>query len=258
MRGKTLDWLCRSLGVAVATDLALWDEAVRMLVEGVLPEDDSYNKIPEPIGMPASVPIGPCSEAAHYLARRGFGPEEAAYFGLREGIGKLEHRIVIPTFDAKGEVAYWVARACSPRAYGPKYMNPPGSSARFYVFNLRGVVGAAECRINEGSMSAMASGRFGTATNGKHMSRWHERAYVEAGCGRYVVAYDGTARLASLNAAEKLREDGQDVWVAVFPDEERRKDPASMPSAEREAVYAAAYPYSSESRLRVRAEMLLC
>ena len=255
---KTLEGLCRKLGIAVSTDLSTWDEAVRSLIEGSTTQAEyERDDPPEPTGLPPCVPIDPCSRAAHYLSHRGFDQAAAEFFGLRAGIGKIEDRIVIPTFDVAGKAVYWVARACGPKAYGPKYMNPPGSHVRFHVFNLRSVLGAIECRINEGPMSGMASGRYGTATFGKHMSRQQEAAYVAAKCGRYVVAYDGTARIATLNTAEKLREDGLDVWIAAFPNVEERKDPASMPLADREAIYAAARPYSLETRLQIRAEMLL-
>lgn len=256
--GGTLEYLCTQLGIRLEPDLASWAEVMQAFLSDSVTDADSETA-PEPVGYPPTIPIDENSDAAYYLAARGFTRWHVEHYGLRIGLGKLGGRIIIPTFvggagPTQWDVAYWVARAYYPGHWGPKYLNPPSSSARFWVFNLSRLAGASQVRVCEGVFSAIAAGWTGVATFGKHLSRQQERALVDAKCGRYVMSYDGDAPIAAINAAERLREDGCEVWIAQFQD---GKDPADLTQVERDAVYAAALPYTIDTKLRIRAELLL-
>jgi DNA primase len=64
------------------------------------------------------------SAVMRYLSNRRIGPEIIEKFDIGYTvIGEFENRIIIPSYDAFGELNYFIARAFSNRAK-PKYLNP--------------------------------------------------------------------------------------------------------------------------------------
>lgn len=80
------------------------------------------------------------TRARSYLTRRGIFSEKDYWYwklGIAPGNEDVDGRIIIPSFDAEGNLNYWTARTYNKKVF-PKYINPsvPRESVIFNEINL--------------------------------------------------------------------------------------------------------------------------
>ena len=180
-------------------------------------------------------PIEVGSVAWNYLRDRRITDADIEYYDMLEGRGRYSGRVIIPTFDFDGQLAYFVARAFKPLRMrtkdggykdAPKYLNPKGEGRRRSVFNLNRAVEHSSILVTEGVFSAVAAGRNAVATFGKLVSEEQLDLIAERVEDREViVCLDGDAHEQTLEIAHRLTSRKVRATVAILPFEH---DPDSI------------------------------
>ena len=95
------------------------------------------------------------TSAKNYLRKRGISKEDVKYWKIGYCFsGSYGGRVVVPSFDANGEVSYFIARSYD--SAWPKYKNPPVD--RNIVFNELMVDWDKDINIVEGVFDAIVAG----------------------------------------------------------------------------------------------------
>lgn len=238
-RGGGIDLLLRRLSVSVREAvLSRWDRVVAELRGIALPEPVVEEKKKDGPAYPCeTLDVRPGSSAYTYLISRGLHPSDIEFYSIVAGTGKFRDRVFVPTFNAAGELVYWVARLF--RGDHPaKYLNPKIEKTGL-LFNAANASGSVV--VCEGVFSAIAAGRTSVATFGKHVSITQLRALAELPADEFVFAVEADARPTTREVARRLasRVGGERVRIVHLPIGE---DPASLDVVEWDILRQSAKP----------------
>ncbi len=178
-----------------------------------------------PIDLPAGVRRGFEGGAAwDYLESRGFSPHYLDSLGLSEWVA--QERIVIPYFDAKGDLIYLAAHSYIGET--PKYVYPKGPKP-LYIPSRAGVSLYMKSVIVEGQFDAIVAyqaGYHAIAIGGCHLAPHVEQDLLDELQGRDVtVCLDGDALAQASKLVTRLLELGVYAKIAILRPGE---DPASV------------------------------
>lgn len=166
----------------------------------VRPEEKSekktkYNKIKLPEGFTkiskCNLKYPPHREGINYLKSRGITDEMCEKFGIGlTSEGAFSSRIVIPSYDKKGELNYFVARSWNPRAK-QKYMNPKAEKDKI-IFNEANINWEEDIYLCEGMFDAVFLPNA-IPMLGKHLSDLLFSTIYEKAKKNIIICMDGDA-----------------------------------------------------------------
>jgi hypothetical protein len=205
-------------------------------------------------------PISVGSVAWNYLVDRNVDDQLIDFYHIIDGRGRYRNRVIVPTFNTDGTLAYFVARAYRPIKMkakdgtlkdAPKYLNPKGHGRKHSVFNLSNAVAFDTIIITEGVFSAIAAGKNAVATYGKLVTDTQVELIANAAAGREViVCLDGDAHEQTVEVAGRLQARNVHTSIAVLPLEH---DPDSIGPTAFAEVIAARLPFSKLSVAKLQA-----
>lgn len=259
--GGSLEWLTERLGLeSPERSLLLWEKLIHAFIYGVELDDERQKRARLPKDF-NSIIRG--TEAYRYLYERGIKDEKIEAYGIGFGTQKMnevpkEHqeffagakRIVIPDYDASGELCYWVARTYGKHAAKYKNAKVPRDDK---VFNLGRILRSKERRrivICEGPISAIVAGYDAVSTYGKYVTGNQISLLAQAEAEEYVIAGDGDALMEAVSLATRLFRRGLNVKFARFYGTE---DPASVGAGEARRRIREAFKWHPLSALEVLA-----
>jgi DNA primase len=173
--------------------------------------------------------------ALQYLHNRGLTNQQISDWGISvSSDNAFFGRIVLPdpffTFNDEGQMLteYWVARTILPDAK-PPYLNPPETSARLRVFNLKRE--RQFTVICEGVFDVYGTGEHAVCLYGKNCSSFQLDRLLREGTPPFYVALDNDAIVykgqrrgkaivrpgAALALCESLFAAGQEVYLVHLP-----------------------------------------
>jgi len=161
-------------------------------------------------------------QALSYLSRRGVNKQDILKYNIGYcEYGSYKDRIIIPSYDEKGILNYFTARAINEHAY-IKYKNPQISRdiipfELFINWNLPIV-------LCEGAFDALAIKRNVIPLFGKNIQNNLMKKISQSIVRKIYVALDKDALKQSLNHCEKLLNEGKKVYLV----EMEQKDPAEL------------------------------
>jgi len=154
-------------------------------------------------------------EAKHalkFLKKRGITQDDIIKYNIgfcKEG--KYEYRVIIPSYDEKGKLNYFIARDYKEPSL-QKYKNPPASAKDVIGFELY-INWDAPIILVEGMFDALTIKRnviplFGKVIHGKLMEK-----LVQSSVDRIYIALDKDARKDALKQAEMLMSYGKEIYL---------------------------------------------
>jgi DNA primase len=159
--------------------------------------------------------------AFNYLKERGISKEDIKKYNIGYcDSGIYQDRIIIPSYNEKGDLNYFIARSYNPML--PKYRNPK---------ILKDIIGF-EFFINwnmpiilcEGVFDAMAIKRNAIPLLGKTISNELMKKIVTSKVKKIYIALDKDAMRMALKYAEHLLNNGKEVYLVELDD----KDPSQL------------------------------
>lgn len=149
--------------------------------------------------------------AIQYLKKRHITKDDILKYniGFCES-GKYSGRIIIPSYDAKGKLNYFVARSFKEDVF-PKYKNPPISSK---VIGLELFINwDAPIILVEGIFDALTIKRNVIPLFGKIINNALMEKLAESSVDKIYICLDPDAIKSSINYAEKLMNMGKEVYL---------------------------------------------
>lgn len=188
-------------------------------------------------------------QAINYLTKRGITKQDI----LKYNIGYCEYgpykdRIIIPSYDEKGILNYFTARAINEHAY-IKYKNPPTSRdiipfELFINWNLPIV-------LCEGPFDALAIKRNVIPLFGKNIQEALLKKIAQTAVRKIYIALDNDAVKQSLNHCERLMNEGKKVYLV----EMEQKDPSELGFKNFTEIIQKAIPLTFSSLLAKKLEL---
>jgi DNA primase len=167
-------WICETLGRDLRrlvrrfgdfNHLQAWDKLTNRIdineFDDLFAEEYKDPEIPKYLGIPqgfsslTNKPTLSATPALNYLKNRGVVEKDVLYWKMGYCMeGRYAKRIIIPSFDANGDLNYFVARTFSsdPR----KYLNPPCS--KDVIFNELYLEWDTDLVLTEGVFDAVVAG----------------------------------------------------------------------------------------------------
>jgi len=149
--------------------------------------------------------------AIQYLKKRHITKDDILKYniGFCES-GKYSGRIIIPSYDAKGKLNYFVARSFKEDVF-PKYKNPPISSK---VIGLELFINwDAPIILVEGIFDALTIKRNVIPLFGKIINNALMEKLAESSVDKIYICLDPDAIKSSIRYAEKLMDMGKEVYL---------------------------------------------
>lgn len=250
----TVDTLLKRLGLKFEADAPSWERILKALWDvSALPTDTTQ---------PVEVTTFPCEvflpkpgmESYKYITEdRNISVEEVVEYGIRVGTQRYRERFFLPSYNEDGDMDFYVARAFTKDAFGPKYLAAPNMPRKRRIYRYYEVIRALRKRtfksvvITEGTISAIKAGPNAVATYGKYVSPEQVemlasiQSKANAGPIQYIVALDGDALSYSMRLARRLFSRGLDTSIVMLPD---GHDPASLPHEEWLRLRDSAFQYT--------------
>lgn len=157
----------------------------------------------------------PARKAKRYLASRGISTDRDFWywkFGIAPDNEDLVDRVIIPSFDAEGEINYWTARTWDKKSF-PKYINPsvPRESV---IFNEINIDWSKPLTLVEGPFDLLKCNENATCLLGSSFGSEYKlfRKIVEMETP-VVLALDEDAKEKALSICKNLMEYGVQVIV---------------------------------------------
>lgn len=141
-------------------------------------------------------------QAYNYLKQRGITDEMIEKYGM--GFcdrGKFTGRVIIPSYDGKGELTYFIARSWNPHTKA-KYMNPEAEKD-IIIFNESLIDWGKDIYLCEGVFDALFLPNS-IAMLGKHMSELLLNTLYDKSKGNIIIALDGDAFKDAVRLYEEL------------------------------------------------------
>ena len=160
--------------------------------------------------------------AITYLKRRGLSKHDIYKYNIGYcDSGQYSNMIIIPSYDEKGDLNYFIARNFDPNS-PVKYKNPPASKdivafELFINWNLPIV-------ICEGAFDAIAIKRNVIPLFGKIISNKLMKKLVTSQVDKIYIALDKDAQKQALQHCQQLLDLGKEVYMVDMED----KDPSEM------------------------------
>lgn len=192
----------------------------------------------------------PATRVKKYLSgKRGVYTDRDFWYwklGITTEDEDLVNRIIIPSFDAEGELNYWTARATEKRQL-PKYINPKVDRTSI-IFNEINVDWNKPLTLVEGPFDLLKCNENATCLLGSEFDEQYLlfRKIVEHNTP-VVLALDPDAKHKALTIAKRLSEYDIQVtflWVPVT-----KGDVGAMTKEEFRLLYAKGTPYSVNNYL---------
>jgi DNA primase len=141
-------------------------------------------------------------QAYNYLKQRGINDDIIEKYGI--GFcdqGKFSGRIIVPSYDSKGELTYFIARSWDPNTRA-KYKNPEAEKD-IIIFNESLIDWSKDIFLCEGVFDSFFLPNS-IAMLGKHMSELLLNTLYEKAKGNIIIALDGDAFDGALRLYEEL------------------------------------------------------
>lgn len=162
-------------------------------------------------------------EGLEYLHRRGFTGDEISYYGIREGSVLYHGRVIIPTYNAQGQITFFVARDYTGTAE-KKYLNPPKQLCRAgdNIWGLNNARSSPAIIICEGVFSAMAVNHYlnsqkAVAVFGKVLKDNQVSELLATRASVFWLCLDADADLSTRQWADALSRSGRVVKLCKTP-----------------------------------------
>ena len=223
-KGKKLTTLFKKIG----TESSKINE-LRFLINSTSKEDKSSPTIDKKIALPKefiSLISPPTSitakHALYYLKQRNISKEDIIKYNIGYcEFGKYSNMIIVPSYNAKGELNYFISRNFNKNST-VKYKNPDVS---------RDIIGF-ELFINwnvpiilcEGVFDAIAIKRNAIPLLGKTIQKSLMKKIINSSVKNIYIALDKDAIKQALNFCESLINEGKEVYLVDLND----KDPSDM------------------------------
>jgi hypothetical protein len=188
-------------------------------------------------------------KARRYLSSRGiFNERDYWYwkFGIAPNNEDLKDRIIIPSFDASGNVNYWTARSYNKKVY-PKYINPP-VPRESVIFNEINIDWSKPLTLVEGPFDLLKCNENATCLLGSSFGPEYVlfRKIVENETP-VVLALDEDAKEKALVICRSLAEYG--INVTTLNVTKQKGDVGAMTKEEFKALQKTGKAFSIESFL---------
>ena len=214
-RGKTIKSLFKKLEVAPDKN----NELKLILRPGTKKQQEVLEQIKLPEEYISLTDISHLSKlfqlearrAIQYLKKRHITKDDILKYniGFCEE-GKYSGRIIIPSYDAKGKLNYFVARSFKEDVF-PKYKNPPISSK---VIGLELFINwDAPIILVEGIFDALTIKRNVIPLFGKILNNALMEKLAESSVDKIYICLDPDAIKASIHYAERLMNMGKEVYL---------------------------------------------
>lgn len=199
----------------------------------------------------------PVEDAWKYLQSRGVTESELWYwkFGITDhkpepGEQNLRFRVIVPSFDAVGELNYFSARAYWKNLKGAKYSNPD-IKRETIVFNEMNIDWSQELTITEGVFDLIKCNENATCLLGSTMDKSYAlfQKIVEKETP-VLLALDTDAKAKTLKIALLLAEYG--IQVRIFECPSEFSDVGKMSKVRFNAERSRATTFTSADYLRYR------
>lgn len=161
-------------------------------------------------------------QALNYLKKRNIFIDDIIKYNIGYcEYGKYKNRIIIPTYNEKGNLNYFIARSFEKNPYY-KYINPPFS--RDIIPNEHFINWDLPIIICEGLFDSMAIKRNVIPLLGKNIQTSLMKKLVKSKVDKIYIALDKDAIKKSLKFCEILLNEGKEVyWVNI-----NEKDPSDL------------------------------
>lgn len=224
------------------------------IVENAGTADEKRIELPKDFAPLAVESTDPDARAiVRYLSERGIGEDDLWYFKIgRSDEQKWRRRALLPSFDADGNLNFFIGRAIDDRMR-PKYDNPNVPASEL-VFNEINVDWAQRIVLCEGPFDLMKCGQNATCLLGSTLSEeslLFERLLAHK--TPVALALDTDARRKMMKIANLLAEYDIDVSIVSMGE---KNDPGEMSKDEFAAAVAAARPWSWEAMMSTKMERL--
>lgn len=200
-------------------------------------EDDNECKTERPLVLPRGfMLLAPligkdvsllARRAIDYLKRRGLSEEDIWYykFGITNEDIEYFGRVIMPSFDEKGDLNFFVARAIDKKTR-ERYRNPPFKRQNV-IFNELNIDWTSELTVVEGPFDLTKVNQNATCLLGNELdvNDMLFRKIIENDTP-VALALDNDAQIAAINIAKKLIDYEIKVRIVHFP--KNIKDPGEM------------------------------
>jgi len=160
--------------------------------------------------------------ALAYLKNRGITEEDILKYGIGYcETGRYANMVIIPSFDAKGNINYFTGRSFE-KEPSVKYRNP-SVSRDIIPFELF-INWDLPLILCEGPFDAIAIKRNVIPLLGKNIQTNLMKKIVMSSVEKIYIALDRDAQKQALNFCEKLMQEGKEVYLVDMQD----KDPSEM------------------------------
>lgn len=239
----TGEYLLQKLGIKFEADVQTWGQIMtELLASGERTPAAGETPVLETTTFPCEtfMPQPGMASYKYLVEERGIDVPTIVEYGIKVGTKKLSGRVILPSYNADGEMDFWVARAYEPDVWGPKYLAAPNMPRKRRIYRYYEVLRGLRAKrfdsvvVTEGTISAIRAGRDAVATYGKYVSpeQVEMLAALQSKVStpiKYKIALDGDALGWSMKLARKLHARGLDTSVVLLPPDH---DPASLPVAE--------------------------
>ena len=174
--------------------------------------------------------------AYHYLKSRGLTPQDILKYGIGYcETGRYANMVIIPSFDAKGNINYFTGRSFE-KEPSVKYRNPT-VSRDIIPFELF-INWDLPLILCEGPFDAIAIKRNVIPLLGKNIQSNLMKKIVMSSVEKIYIALDRDAQKQALNFCEQLMKEGKEVYLVDMKD----KDPSEMGFASFTNLIQETYP----------------
>lgn len=195
-------------------------------------------------------------KAKRYLAKRGIFTEEELWywkFGISLDDEDLKDRIIIPSFDSKGNLNYWTARAMVKASQ--KYLNPTVKREEV-IFNEINIDWNKPIILTEGPFDLVKCTENATCLLGSALdSNYLLFQKIIENNTEVILALDEDAKDKALNIAKLFKQYSMKVRMLLVPKE--KGDVGAMSKKEFQMLMPSAFELTDENYLSLKIKMLL-
>ena len=209
--GKDISWLVHFHGSP--ENKSQWNSLVGIVDFSEVDNDKEIIEVslPEEFITLTGKEINPLSiPARQYLMSRGLTRDDLVWWKMGYcPDGKYKQRVIIPSFDMKGNLNYFIARSYTSGEW-QKYCNPPAE--KDFIFNELYLDWDKDITIVEGVFDAIVAGNAIPLLG----STLRENSYIFqkiiANCDKVYIALDSDAKAKEFKISELFRLYGVDVY----------------------------------------------
>ena len=160
--------------------------------------------------------------ALHYLDQRGVTQQDIVKYDISYNeMGEYKNMVIIPSYDAKGILNYYVGRSFDKNAYIKHKLAPTTKDIIGFEMHINWDLPVILC---EGAFDAIAIKRNAIPLFGKKISSSLMKKIITSNCRKIYLALDKDALKDTLNHAETLMGYGKEIFIIEMND----KDPSEL------------------------------